>query len=84
MLRVGETISNLSKSSSFNFLDIGFMDDVFKTLHCKTDNDENGGDEHERRLVLKSYRFRRRPVEGDGDCLLTASFLFANFMAVRL
>ena len=26
MLRTGETIANLSKSSSFNFRDMGFMD----------------------------------------------------------
>ncbi|KAL9987456.1 hypothetical protein ACROYT_G001769 [Oculina patagonica] len=49
MLRIGETISNLSKSNSFKFRDLGFMDDVLKTLHAS--------------------------VQGDGDCLLTASFL---------
>lgn len=77
MLRLGEKICNLSKSSSFNFRDLGFMDDVVKALHCALGSDGSGGDEHERRLesVLKSKGFVKFPVQGDGDCLLTASFL---------
>ncbi|KAL9959930.1 hypothetical protein ACROYT_G033308 [Oculina patagonica] len=62
MLRIGETISNLSKSNSFKFRDLGFMDDFLKTLHA-SGNDENEENEHQRRLdsVLKSYGFLRRP-----------------------
>ena len=76
MLRTGETIANLSKSNSFNFRDMRFMDEVLKTLHA-SGSDGNGGGEHQRRLdsVLKSYGFKRCPVQGDGDCLITASFL---------
>ena len=76
MLQIGETISNLSKSNSFNIRDLGFMDDVLQTLHA-SDSNENEGGENQRRpdSVLESYGFARCPVLGDGDCLLTASFL---------
>ena len=49
MLRIGETISNLSKSN---------LSRVFKTL-LASGNDENEGGEHQRRLdsVLNSYGF---------------------------
>ena len=54
------------------------MDDILKGFPFTTpNNDENHEDEHESRLktVLKSYGFKRCPVEGDGDCLLAAIFL---------
>ena len=65
MLRIGETISNLSKHNSFNFRDLGFMDEVYKTLHA-SGSEENEGGEHQRRLdaVLNSYSFIRCPVQG--------------------
>lgn len=76
MLRLREMISNLSKSRTLHFRDLGFMDDVAKALHCASDNDGNRGGEDERRLesVSKSYGFVKCPVQGDEDCLLAALF----------
>ena len=51
MFNLAEDISSLTKSNSFEFRDLSFMDDVLKGFPITTPNkDEKHGDEHESRL----------------------------------